>query len=133
MYFLQLRFDISSLFRRYNNSIEWYFFSAMCLCGNFEALYSLHFFHLNRFKYQFWPPNVFWRKFNIFFQHLNITILQSISDQMTPNLIHILYNTYTTRLYVSNFYTWVTFRSIPLQKQWMMLLKLKRPWVFRLS
>ena len=56
MYFLQLfllLFDIS--FCRYDESIEWYFFSNNVFVG-FEVFYSLNFFHLSRFKNQTSPP-----------------------------------------------------------------------------
>jgi len=37
---------------------------------------------------------------------------------MTPNLIHFIYNVYTTRLYSWDFYTSVKFWTITLQMQW---------------
>jgi len=119
--FLQLFFaifDISKPFCRHYEPFEWYFVSPMCLYSSFEGLYNFDSFHLSRFSNQISPPSVLLGKFQHPFSTLkHYTKSCNLHGQMTLNLFHVIYNTYTSRLYSWDSYTFMTFRPITLQKQ----------------
>jgi len=54
-----LFFYISKPFCRYNESIEWYFLSPICLYVDFESLHSLNFFIWVGLEIEFHLPSVF--------------------------------------------------------------------------
>jgi len=68
------------------------FFSLMCWLVGFEALYISKFFHLNRFRNQISPPNVFLWKFQhpfLALKHYNLIIY--VNSHMNLILIHVIY------------------------------------------
>jgi len=115
--FFLLFFDISKLFCRHNESVEWISFSPICLYTSFELLCSVNFFHLNRFRNQNLPPKVFLGKFQHPFstpKHYNLAIYVVKWLQ----ILYVINNIYTTRLYVWDLCNLVTFKFIRLWKQW---------------
>ena len=83
---------ISKPFCNHNESIQWIFFSPMCLCINFESFCSIIFFHLSRFRNQISPPNVFLGKF----QHPFSTLKHYDLAIYVAKWLQILYMSSTT-------------------------------------
>jgi len=79
--------------------VNWMIFSFIhVFYVGFEALLSLKFFHLSKFRNQISPPNVLLVKFGHLFSTLKYYNLVIYKTKITPNLFHVNYNTYTTKI-----------------------------------